>query len=193
MNDAPRSEAPVELVAPTIAVRYVLLTEGSGHLYGTCIQGSLVLGWILKQRGYAAEMWSCSPNGWPHWCIRSGQWILDPAAGQFGDDNPPLLFKEGSPQHWYAPGRDETFPITTERIIDCLAEWIADDVDPEPLDELAGRSHAIPALLEVAGLASLGAVVHEAGVARAADSDRADELECRVQELRGAVSADDSD
>src|SRR5262245_50516900 len=86
------ADAPCDLVEPVVAIRRALLEEGSGLLYGCCIQASLVLGWLLTDRGHPVEIVSRSANGWPHWCVRVGDWVLDPTAGQFGEDNPPLLF-----------------------------------------------------------------------------------------------------
>ena len=111
-NSSIPPDAPPPLAEITTAVRDVLLQSGPAPLFGCCIPACLILGWILKRRGHPSEMWSCSPEGWPHWCVRSGEWILDPTAGQFGDaDSPLLLFREVPPDHWYDHGKEEPFGL----------------------------------------------------------------------------------
>lgn len=191
-NSAIPYDAPPTLAEITTAVRDVLLQSGPAPLYGCCIPACLILGWILKGRRYPCEMWSCAPDGWSHWCVRSGEWILDPTAGQFGDaDSPLLLFREGSSDHWYDPGEEESFAICEREIIEQFARWI--ELDADPGMELSGRSLAIPALLELAGLASLAPAVQRAGVHAIANRTYAKAIDRKVRERRRRFRNDDAD
>ena len=192
-NSSIPPDAPPPLAEITTAVRDVLLQSVPEPLYGCCIQACLILGWILKRRGYPSEMWSCTPNGWPHWCVRSGEWILDPTAGQFGDaDSPLLLFREGSPDHWYDPGEEESFAICEREIIEQFARWIELDADPDTPAEFAGRSLAIPALLKLAGLEHLEPAVQRAGAHAIANRTDAKAVERKVSERRRTLRDDDT-
>jgi hypothetical protein len=192
-NSSIPHDALPTLAEMTTAVRDVLLQSGPAPLYGCCIPACLILGWILKGRGYPSEMWSCSPEGWPHWCVRSGEWILDPTAGQFGDvDSPLLLFREGSPDHWYDPGKEEPFAICEREIIEQFARWIELDADPDAPEELAGRSSAIPGLLQLAGLEHLDATVQRAGAHAIANHTHAKAQEQKISKIERRLRDDDS-
>ena len=111
-------DAPPALVAATHAVRRVIVAvDRDGRVHGWCVEASLILGWMLRQQGLPAEMRSCSAEGSPHWCITSGDWILDPTSGQWGEE-PLLVFRDGSSDDWYAPaGEDQqTSPRTRSSI-----------------------------------------------------------------------------
>jgi hypothetical protein len=58
-------DAPSDFVEPVVAIRGVLLEKGAGNTYGCCIETSLILGWLLREQGYAVELVSCTANGWP--------------------------------------------------------------------------------------------------------------------------------
>jgi hypothetical protein len=148
-------DAPSDFVEPVVAIRGVLLEQGSGYLYGCCIQASLILGWLLRAQGHEAEMLSCTANEWPHWCLRVGDWVLDPTAGQFGEDNPPLLFRYGSGDDSYDPGDERPMPLSEEEIVAMLARWVEADAEADPNSLGLGRSGAIRPLLELAGLTHL--------------------------------------
>jgi hypothetical protein len=143
------------LVEPVVAIRRVVLEEGPGFLYGCCIQASRVLGWLLNDRGHAVEIVSCTANGWPHWCVRVGKWMLDPTAGQFGEDNPPLLFRHGSPDDAYEAGDEGSIELREDEIVDAFARWVTHDAESSPNSLAHGRSGAIQPLLELSGLAHL--------------------------------------
>ena len=192
-NSSIPPDAPPPLAEITRAVRDVLLQSAPEPLFGCCIQACLILGWILKHRGYPCEMWSCAPDGWPHWCVRSGEWILDPTAGQFGDaDSPLLLFREGSPEHCYGPGKEEPFAICEREIIEQFARWIELDAEPDAPEELAGRSSAIPALLQLAGLEHLDSTVQRAGAHAIANRTHATAAERRISKMERALRDDDT-
>ena len=149
------SDAPRDLVEPVVAIRSVVLEEGSGFLYGCCIQASLVLGWLLNEQGRAVEIVSCTAHGWPHWCVQVDEWMLDPTAGQFGEDNPPLLFRHGSADDAYEAGVQGSIELCEKEIVDAFARWVTHDAEsyPNPLGH--GRSGALQPLLELSGLAHL--------------------------------------
>ncbi len=159
------SGAPLVLVEPVVAVRTILLEHGSGFLYGCCIQASLILGWLLSEQGHTVQVLSCTANEWPHWCVRVGGWMLDPTAGQFGEDDPPLLFRSGSVDDSYDPGGEDPIPLCEEEIVAMLARWVEADADAVPNPLALGRSGAVRPLLELAGLSHL-----EPRVLRAANS-----------------------
>ena len=137
-------DAPSALVSATWAVRRVIL-EHSEHVHGWCVQASLILGWMLLQQGLPAETRSCTGLGTDrHCCVRSGEWILDPTAGQWGE-SPVLVFREGSADDWYGPDGLGPAEISEEDILDSFCG----EVSPEAtyaLFSLAGLEHLYPAV-----------------------------------------------
>lgn len=88
---------------------------------------------------------SCTGLGTdPHWCIRSGEWILDPAAGQWGA-TPVLVFREGSDDDWHGPGREGLAEISEGEIIARFRDWVGPEAGSALL-LLAGLEHLSPAL-----------------------------------------------
>lgn len=175
----------------TEAVREILLRDGPEDVLGTCIQACLILGWHLLQQGIPAEMWSYSPHGWPHGCVRSGDWTLDPSAGQFGDhEDPLLLFPNSSPPPLYDPGEEEHFPICQEELIDSLAAWIEGDADPHLPEPVTGRSRAIPALLNLANLSHLAPAIRESADIRVRERAAAGWVRKRLPEPTEAELAE---
>ena len=158
------SDAPRDLVEPVVAVRRVVLEEGSGYLYGCCIQAALALGWQLHEKGYPVEIVSRTANGWPHWCVRVGEWMLDPTAGQFGEDHPPPLFRHGSADDAYEVGVEGSIELCDEEIVDAFVRWVTHDAQSSPNPLAYGRSGAIQPLLELSGLADLERRIQRAAV-----------------------------
>lgn len=133
-------DAPPALVAATQAVRRIIVAaDPDGRVHGRCVEASLILGWMLLQEGIPAEMRSCSVEGDPHWCIRSGDWILDPTSGQWGEE-PLLVFREGSSDDWYGPGRQGPADISKDEIVHRFALWVSPET-ATPLLALAGLTH----------------------------------------------------
>lgn len=159
-------DAPSVLVEPVVAIRGVLLEKGAGNTNGCCIETSLILGWLLRERGYTVELVSCTANGWPHWCVRVEGWMLDPTAGQFGEDNPPLLFRYDSADD-PSPRARKTHPgCATTEIVERLAAWVVKDSETVPNPLTRGRSRAVRSLLELAGLAHLEPGVYRTAATR---------------------------
>jgi hypothetical protein len=133
-------DAPPTLVAATQAVRRLIVAVSlDGRVHGWCVEASLILGWMLLQQGLPAEMRSCSAEGSPHWCIRSGDWILDPTSGQWGEE-PLLVFREGSSDDWYGPGWGGPADISEDEIVHRFALMLSPET-AAPLLALAGLTH----------------------------------------------------
>jgi hypothetical protein len=88
-------------------------------------------------------MRSCSGAG-PQWCIRSGEWILDPTAGQWGAE-PILVFREGSPEDWYGPGLEGLAEISEDEIVETFLDRVDRDTG-RALLALGGVEHLFPAI-----------------------------------------------
>ena len=130
-------DAPPALVAATHAVRRLIVAvDLNGSVHGWCVEASLILGWMLRQQGLPAEMRSCSAEGDPHWCITSGNGILDPTSGQWGEE-PLLVFREGSSDDWYGPGREGPADISEDAIVHRFAGRISHE-EATPLLAVAG-------------------------------------------------------
>jgi hypothetical protein len=137
-------DAPPELIAATKAVREVIL-EYDDYVHGWCVEASMILGWMLRQEGLPAEMRSCTALGTdPHWCVKSGEWILDPTAGQWGSE-PVLVFREGSRDDWYGPGLQGPAEISEEEIAGRFHDWVGPEAG-HALLSLAGLEHLSPTL-----------------------------------------------
>lgn len=161
--------APGALVEPTLAVRQAVLDSTFNDVAGTCYEASLIVAWILLEQGLPAEMWNY-PD-WPHWCCASGDWILDPTAGQCGQ-GPPLwlLYERESTDDWYYDprhdhpyGRPVPDRVSEEEIVDCFAEWGAWEGWEWLRDTSPGRGHPAAALLALAGLERLSPQIEQLG------------------------------
>ena len=90
----------------------------------------------------------CSAEGSPHWCITSGDWILDPTSGQWGEE-PLLVFREGSSDDWYGPGRQGPADISEDRIVHRFALMRSPE-EATLLLALAGLTHLEGAIEQAA-------------------------------------------
>lgn len=75
--------APGLLVELTAEARRIVLLHDE-WVHGNCVYACMALGRALLHRGLPATMRSVTASGFCHWCVRSGEWVLDPTAGLVG-------------------------------------------------------------------------------------------------------------
>lgn len=138
-------DAPEVLVGLTTAVRQIVSAHNDGEVSGECVHACMALGRAVLRRGLQATMQSVSAGSHFHWCIRSGPWVLDPTSGQWGEE-PVIVFRAGSPDDWYGPGRQGTTDLSDDDdIVFRYANWLV----PEYADALlvaAGSERLIDAV-----------------------------------------------
>jgi len=105
----------------------------------------MALGRALLDNGLPATMRSFSAGSDFHWCMTSGEWILDPTSGQWGED-PVLAFRAGSADDWYDPGREGVSDLTDDAEIVERYAWHIDIYYASALLEVAGRQDLVEAI-----------------------------------------------